>query len=86
MIDACEVPECSHGGDGHGALDATQGLESFDARRYTPGLDLVLACSLETPQACRVFVDSPAICLKDQWRKMTSASCAVSTEATAIDA
>ena len=32
VIDAREVAECSHGGDGHGELDATQGLERFDDR------------------------------------------------------
>ena len=32
VIEACEVPEFSHGGDGHGELDATQGLERFDDR------------------------------------------------------
>jgi hypothetical protein len=67
VSDACAVPECSHGGDGPGELDATQGLERFDDRRYRPGLDLVLAFALETPQACRVFVDRPDICLKDHW-------------------
>jgi hypothetical protein len=32
MIDACQVAEFSHHGDGHGALDPTQGLEGLDAR------------------------------------------------------
>ena len=68
MIEACAVPACSHGGDGHGELDATPGLERCDDRRYTPGLDLVVACALETPQAFRVFVDSPDLFLKDNGR------------------
>jgi hypothetical protein len=32
MIDACQVAEFSHRGDGHGALDPTQGLEGLDDR------------------------------------------------------
>jgi hypothetical protein len=32
VIEAREVAEFRHGGDGHGELDATQGLERFDDR------------------------------------------------------
>jgi hypothetical protein len=32
VLKARQVAEFSHGGDGHGALHATQGLESFDDR------------------------------------------------------
>jgi hypothetical protein len=58
VLNAREVTEFRHGGDGHGALDATQGLEGFDDRIYTPGLDLFVEFLRETPQACRVFRDS----------------------------
>ena len=65
VIDACEVSPCSHGGDGHDALDATQRLERCDDRRYTPGLGLVLACWFQTPEACRVCVDRAHVVLED---------------------
>jgi hypothetical protein len=66
VLDARQVAECSHGGDGHGALDATQGLERFDDRISTLGCALVVECLLETPQAFRVCMDSPDVFLKDQ--------------------
>lgn len=65
VIDACEVSPCSHGGDGHDELDATQRLERCDDRRYTPGLGLVLACWFQTPEACRVCVDRAHVVLED---------------------
>jgi hypothetical protein len=64
-LDARQVAACSHGGEGHGELDAPPGLERFDDRRYTPGLDLVVACWRTTPQACRVFIERPDVCWKD---------------------
>jgi len=65
-IDACEVSPCSHGGDGHDALDATQRLERCDDRMYTPGLGLVLECWFQTPEAFRVFVDRAPVVLQDE--------------------
>src|SRR5688500_7567930 len=59
VLEARQVAEFSHGGDGHGELDATQGLERFDDRRYPPGFDLVVECLLESAQAFRVFIESP---------------------------
>jgi hypothetical protein len=67
VLDARQVAEFCHGGDGHGELDATQGLERVDGRIYTPGFDRFMECLLETPQAFRVCIDRPDVCLKDHW-------------------
>ena len=64
-IEACQVAELGHGGDGHRALDAAQGLEGFDHWMEAPGFNPLLECLFETLEACSVFGHGADICLKD---------------------
>jgi hypothetical protein len=59
MIEACQVAKCSHRGDGHGALDPTQGLEGLDDRVSTPSFDLCAdeLINVGVPGADRAAVD-----------------------------
>lgn len=54
-IAARQVAEFGHGGDGHRALDAAQGLEGVDHWSEAPGFDPLLAVLGETLEAFRVF-------------------------------
>jgi hypothetical protein len=64
-IEARQVSELGHGGDGHRELYAAQGLEGFDHWVEAPGFDPLLECLFETLKAVRVFVDRSDIFLKD---------------------
>ena len=64
-IEARQVSELGHGGDGHRALDAAQGLEGFDHWIETPGFDPLLEFLFETLEAFRVFGHGADIFLKD---------------------
>ena len=64
-IEARQVPDFGHGGYGHRALDAAQGLEGFDHWMEAPGFDLLLEFLVKTLEAFRVFVHGTDIFLKD---------------------
>ena len=55
-------------GDGHGALDATQGLEGLDHRGQTPSVHLLVACLVKTLEAFGVCGDGPHVFLEDDVR------------------
>jgi hypothetical protein len=65
MIEGCQVAECRHRGDGHGALDPTQGVEGLDDRVSTPSLDRFVACLVQSLASRGVFMDGSAVCLED---------------------
>jgi len=67
MIEACQVAECRHRGDGHGALDPTQGLEGLDDSVSTPSFDLCLAFLFQSLESRGVFIDGSDVCLEDHW-------------------
>jgi len=64
-IEARQVSELGHGGDGDRALDAAQGLEGFDHGVEAPGFDPFLELLCETLEAFRVFGHGADIFLKD---------------------
>jgi hypothetical protein len=73
VLDACEVPECSHGGNGPSELDATQGLQGVDHRGHTPGLHVSLEVLCETLEAIGVCVDGSDLFLNDDWLRWCGA-------------
>jgi hypothetical protein len=64
-IAACQVAALGHGGDGHRARDAAQGLEGFDHWLEAPGFHPLLACLCETLAAFRVCGHGADLCLQD---------------------
>jgi hypothetical protein len=58
---------CGEAGDGHGALDATQGLEGLDHRGQPPRVHRRVACLCTTREACGGCGDGPNGCLEDAW-------------------
>jgi hypothetical protein len=73
-IDARQVAERGHGGDGDRARDAAQGLEGFDHGMAAPGFDPVLEFLFETLAACSVCGHGAAIFLKDDVRRRCGAN------------
>ena len=69
MLEAGEVPQCGPSGDRHGALHASQGLESVDHWGETPGVPLVLECLLQTLEPLGMFRKGPDVCLADALRR-----------------
>jgi hypothetical protein len=58
-----------HGGHGHRALQATQGLQGFHHRVEAPGFDPLVECRVEPLEACGGFRNGTDICLKDKARE-----------------
>lgn len=65
MIEAGQVSNCCHQGDGHRALYATQGVEGVHHGMHAPRRALLAECVVQPPEALRVFRDGPNIFVKD---------------------
>jgi hypothetical protein len=64
-IQTRQVTDLSHGGHGHGARDATQGLQGFHHRVEAPSFDPRLEFLVEPLEAFGVFRNGADIFLKD---------------------
>jgi hypothetical protein len=64
-----QLANCGHHGHGAGARHAAPGLQGCDDRRQAPRCDLVLACWVETLEACGVFMQGTDGCLRDDGRR-----------------
>ena len=65
MLEAGQVPNFRHHGDGHRALHPTQGREGVDHGMQAPRGDLLAAFLVQTPEARGVLRDGPDLFLKD---------------------
>jgi hypothetical protein len=65
VIDAGEVPPLRDQSDGHRARHPASGLQRLDDRVQAPRVPVRFECWFETLQACGVFGDRAAVCLKD---------------------
>jgi hypothetical protein len=65
IIETCQIANFSHHGDGHGELDAAQGLKRFNHWVQTPGFNLLLEFLLKALESFGVFIDGTDIFLKD---------------------
>jgi hypothetical protein len=64
-IEAGEVSEFRHRGDGYGKLDATPGLEGFDHRAQAPGFGRRVELLFQALKSLGGFAHSPDIFLED---------------------
>jgi hypothetical protein len=66
VVEACQVAEFCHCGDGHGALHAGSGLQRLNDRVQTPGEHVLVEVLFQTLQPFRVFGDRAEIFLTDE--------------------
>ena len=69
VVNARPIPPFRDEGDDHGAWHAPQGLTGLDHRRQTPGVHRLVACVVETRQACGGLVPRPDLGLEDEGRR-----------------
>ena len=67
VIEAGQVAECGDGGDRHGTLHATEGLERVHHRAKPPGCDLFMAFLVKPLEPFGVLGDRSDLCLEDDW-------------------
>jgi hypothetical protein len=63
-IEAREIAEFGHHGDGYGERHAAQGLESVNYRAQAPRCDLLLEFLVETLEECSVFSNGTDVFLQ----------------------
>jgi hypothetical protein len=69
VLAARQGAQCGPRRHRHRARDPAQGLGGCDPWSAAPGVDLLVACELQTAQTCRLGGDGLDVCLPDDLRR-----------------
>jgi hypothetical protein len=69
MLNTRESAHCGSPGHGHGAWHTAHGLQRLAHRVHTPGVHGLLACRVETLEACGLLMPRTDLCVQDEWRR-----------------